>query len=127
MPTHGMVTGLQKKTEQPPRESKMEPGEPVRLTDDLLYLVNKKLAQRDKDYRNAKLEYKQRLLQSYPKEQKCFTEVTHRKSKIQLSEIGPGTATKLKPKVTIFRATPEKKKLYFTPLASTLRQLLLPT
>ena len=102
MPTHGMVTGLQKKTDQPPRESKMEPGEPVRLTDDLLYLVNKKLAQRDKDYRNARLECKQ----PYPKEQKCFTEVTHRKSKIQLSEIGPGTATKLKSKV-FFSCSPE--------------------
>ena len=102
MPSHGMVTRLRKKTEQPPREPKKVPTEPVRLTYDLLYLVNKKLAQKDKDYRKTLLEYKQ----TYPKGQKCFTEVTYRKSEIQLSEIGPGTATKLKSKV-FFSCSPE--------------------
>ena len=115
-----MITRLQKKTEQPPRESKKEPGEPVRLTNDLLYLVNKKLEQKDKTNRNALLEREQ----ENQDQQKCLT-FTYRK--FQLSEIGPGAATKLKSIVIIFSATPEKKKLYFTPLASTLRQLLLPT
>ena len=98
-----MITRLQKKTEQPPRESKKEPGEPVRLTNDLLYHVNKILAQKDKNYRKTLLEREQ----ENQNEEKCFTGVTYRKSTIQLSEIGPGAATKLKSKVMIFRATPK--------------------
>ena len=109
MPSHGLVTRLKKKTEQPPREPKMEPREPVRLTNDLLYLVNKKLEQKDKIYRKTLLDKRQKNQNESESEneEKCFTEITYRESKIQLSEIGPGTATKLKSKVMIFRATPK--------------------
>ena len=114
MPSHGLVTRLKKKTEEPPREPRKEPREPVRLTNDLLYLVNKKLEQKDKIYRKTLLDKRQKNQNESESEeseseneQECFTEITYRESKIQLSEIGPGTATKLKSKVMIFRATPK--------------------
>ena len=83
-----MVTRLQKK--QPPEESpREEPRGPVRLTEDLLYLVNKKLAEKDKKSRNNDLKLLQRN-QTEP-----FKKVEYRNIDIRLSGTGQGVETKL--------------------------------
>ena len=83
---HGMTTRLRKKIEQPPEKTENELREPVRLTEDLLYLVNKKLQNMDKEDRNRELEWKQ---MNNP-QHKCFTEVKYRKIGVQLSQSGKG-------------------------------------
>ena len=87
MSGHGMVTRL-KKTNKPskkqPEETPIEARESVRLTEDLLYLVNKKLAEEQKESRNRLLG----CLQHGKTEHKCFREVTFRKTNVQLSETG---------------------------------------
>ena len=85
MPKHGMVTRLQKK-QSPEDSAREEPIVPVPivpvLTEDLLYPVNKKLAEKDKKSRNDKL----KRLQRYRTEP--FKEVQYRNIDIQLSETG---------------------------------------
>ena len=87
-----MITRLQKK-QSPEASSREEPRMPVRLTEDLLYLVNKKLAEKDKKGRNDMLKRVQ-ISRTEP-----FKEVQYRKIDIQLSETGQGVKNKLKPKM----------------------------
>ena len=63
-----------------------EPREQVRLTEDILYLVNKKLAKEDRERRNRVIE----SAQMYRTEHRCFTDVKYRKANAQLSETGQG-------------------------------------
>lgn len=86
---HEMITRLRKKIEPHPKE-------PVQLTEDLLYLVNKKLEQMDKEQRNKELEDLQRGKAQY----KCFTEIKYRKLDVQLTETGQGVRKKTYRKLT---------------------------
>ena len=84
-----MVTRLQKK-QSPEDSAREEPRGPVRLTEDLMYLVNKEIAEKDKKDRNDKLKRAQSYLTG------PFKEVQYRNLNIRLSETGKGVETKLK-------------------------------
>ena len=91
-----MVTRLQKK-QSPEDSAREEPIVPVPivpvLTEDLLYPVNKKLAEKDKKSRNEELKRLQFSLTE------PFKEIQHRNLDVRLSETGQGFETKLETKL----------------------------